>query len=131
MSAGRGIIRGLKSYDAPLCFAPANSIYSAAHEAANRVLDRLHDALPKDAEGDLLEGVADGGLNPADLYREVAGEDHGRMYLHEDAAMWWEGLDRPHAGRQLMAKSYYFRCHLCGWQIPATIEQVFPKEATQ
>jgi len=110
--------------DLPLCYAFADqaSPHAAQHAAANRVLDALYGALPKNEDGEFVDPEHD------KLYDKVAAAFPDRMELHRESREWWEGIGGPNA-RQYTAAAFFFRCHGCGYTIPATdIHQTFPRE---
>jgi hypothetical protein len=103
------IIPNIPESSKPLCTAHVTwpgGTNAQIHATANRVLDALYDALPKDGEGELI-AEAD------ELYAKASAAVPDRMELHVDSVYVQYGRWKT------SIEAFYFVCHGCGYVLPA------------
>lgn len=93
--------------DAPLCPNAINLPANRDHQLQNLTVNALHEALLKDAGGELTP-------DSAATYTAATAPFADRMQLH------LESVTAAHRGRSFHVETWYFRCSTCGMILPAS-----------
>lgn len=97
----------LAAGDAPLCPNAISLPANRDHQIQTLTVNALHDALAKDADGELSP-------ESAAIYAAATGPFADRMQLH------MESVTAAHRGRSFQVETWYFRCGTCGVILPAS-----------
>jgi hypothetical protein len=106
-----GIVRDISEYEKPLCPNMSTDPGNKAHELYVRVQDAIYDTAEKDSDGEIVnQSVAD--IINAVSYLKMS--DRMDLYfIRTPLPMKFSML------KQEVVESYYYKCHICGFILPA------------
>lgn len=102
------IIRTLRDDSKPLCPRSTNLPVAEEHMLRNRVLDAFYNAAEKDGDGEMAPPV------DAAYHAAAYGPVNDRMDLFTTSASFL------HQGAPVVVESWWFRCPVCGFVLPAS-----------
>jgi hypothetical protein len=104
-----GIIK-LPDFEKPLCPYVSTDPGNKAHELYVRAQNVVYDTAEKDADGEILDPKV------ADIMSAVS-----YIQMNERMDLYFVRNSLPFSGvlKQAVVESYYYKCHICGFILPA------------